>query len=166
MKFMKPTVLTLIAALTLFAAGEYSNRRAPGFSLADSHQQQHDTQDYRGKILIIDFTQTTCVVCIHVNDTLMQVKAIYGDKVAILSILTLPDNYQSADRFAAEHKIPWPILFDSGQVMMSYLRVTPANPKVYFPHVFIIDVNGFIRDDFQGAKDFAALSAEVAKLLT
>jgi hypothetical protein len=28
----------------MFAAGEYSNRRAPGFSLADSHFQQHDTQ--------------------------------------------------------------------------------------------------------------------------
>jgi hypothetical protein len=36
------TALTL--ALTLSAAGQYSNRRAPGFSLADSHFEQHDPQ--------------------------------------------------------------------------------------------------------------------------
>ena len=67
--------------LTLFAAGEYSNRRAPGFSLADSHFQQHDPQDYRGKVLIVDFMQTTCPVCMHLTDTLLQVKAKYGDKI-------------------------------------------------------------------------------------
>ena len=42
---MKLPVLILMACVTLFAAGEYSNRRAPGFSLADSHLQQHDPQE-------------------------------------------------------------------------------------------------------------------------
>ena len=45
------------------------------------------------------------------------------------------------------------MLFDSGQVMMSYLKVTPANPKVNFPHLFIIDGTGTIRDDFEGGED-------------
>ena len=97
--------LMLMAALTLFAAGEYSNRRAPGFSLADSHFQQHDPQDYRGKVLIVDFMQTTCAVCQRLTDTLVQVKAKYGDKIGIMSIMTLPDNFQTVDKFAAEHKI-------------------------------------------------------------
>src|ERR1700733_15380476 len=166
---MKLPALILIACLTLFAAGEYSNRRAPGFSLADTHFVQHDTQDYRGKVLIVEFMQTTCPICIRLADTLVQVKAKYGDKVGIMSITTLPDNFGTADRFAAEHKIPWPILFDSGQVMMSYLKVTPANPKVTFPHVFLIDGKGTIRNDF-GAADEAALtvrelSTEIDKLL-
>jgi peroxiredoxin len=162
---MKLPALILIAAFTLFAAGEYSNRRAPGFSLADTHFVQHDTQDYRGKVLIIDFMQTGCSVCIRLADTLLQVQAKYGDKVGIMSVTTLPDNFQTADKFAAEHKIPWPILFDSGQVMMSYLKVTPANPKVNFPHLFIIDGSGTIRYDFEGGEDFATISAEIDKLL-
>jgi peroxiredoxin len=157
--------LIFFSALTLFAAGEYSNRRAPGFSLADSHFQQHDPQDYRGKVLIVDFMQTTCSVCTHLAETLVEMKAKYGDKIAILSVLTLPDNFQTVDKFAAEHKITWPMLFDSGQVMASYLKVTPANPTVHFPHLFIVDGNGTIRYDFEGAEDAAAISADIDKLL-
>jgi peroxiredoxin len=162
---MKLTVLILIAACALFGENEYSNRRAPGFSLADSKFQQHDPQDYRGKVLIVDFMQTTCNVCMKLADELLQVKAKYGDKVAILSVTTLPDNYEKADRFATEHKIPWPVLFDSGQVMVSYLKVTPANPQVHFPHVFIVDGNGIIRYDFEGAADVREFSAYIDKII-
>jgi peroxiredoxin len=162
---MKLPVLVLMTALALVAAGEYSNRRAPGFSLADSKFQQHDPQDYKGKVLIVEFMQTTCSVCMQLTENLVQVKAKYGDKVGILSITTAPDNFQKGDKFAAEHQVTWPILFDAGQVMMSYLKVTPANPTVNFPHVFIIDGNGTIRDDFEGAEDAAKISAEIDKLL-
>jgi peroxiredoxin len=98
-------------------------------------------------------------------DELLQVKAKYGDKVAILSVTTLPDNFEKADQFASEHKIPWPVLFDSGQVMMSYLKVTPANPQVHFPHLFIVDGSGMIRYDFEGAADARELSADIDNLL-
>jgi peroxiredoxin len=162
---MKLPALILVASVTLFAAGEYSNRRAPGFSLADSHFQQHDPQDYKGKVVIVEFMQTTCSICMKLADTLLQVKAKYGDKVAILSITTLPDNFEKADKFATDHKIPWPVLFDSGQVMMSYLKVTPANPQIHFPHLFIIDGNGTIKYDFEGGEDLSAINAEVDKLL-
>jgi peroxiredoxin len=165
MKSMRLPVLVLITALALFAAGEYSSRRAPGFSLADSHFQQHDPQDYKGKVLIVEFMQTTCPICMRLTDSLLTVKAKYGEKIGILSVTTLPDTYQTVDKFAAEHKVPWPILCDSGQVMMSYLKVTPANPKVNFPHLFIIDGTGTIRDDFEGAEDAATISAEIDKLL-
>jgi peroxiredoxin len=162
---MRLPVLVLITAVTLFAAGEYSNRRAPGFSLADSHFQQHDPQDYKGKVLIVEFMQTTCPTCLRLTESLLQVKAKYGDKIGILAVTTLPDNYQTVDKFAAEHKVPWPILCDSGQVMMSYLKVTPANAQVNFPHLFIIDGNGTIRYDFEGGEDAATISAEIDKLL-
>lgn len=166
---MKTATLLLISAFTLFAANEYSNRRAPGFSLADSHFQQHDTQDYRGKVLIVDFIQTTCPICQHLTEALLRINEKYGDKVGILSVVTLPDNYQTSDKFATDRKIPWPILFDSGQVMMSYLKVTPVNPRVEFPHLFLIDGKGTIRKDYGAADEqdltAEAISAEVDELL-
>jgi peroxiredoxin len=162
---MKFLAILLAASVSLLAANEFSNRRAPGFSLADSKFQQHDTQDYRGKVLIVDVMQTTCPVCTRLAETLVGIKAKYGDKLGILSVTTLPDNYQTCDKFAADHKIPWPILFDSGQVIMSYLKVTPSNPQVHFPHLFIIDGNGQIRYDFEGEETAAAISADIDKLL-
>ncbi len=162
---MKLIFLASVASLTLLAAGAYSNRRAPGFSLADSKFVQHDPQDYRGKVLIVEFMQTTCSVCQHLTESLVQVRQKYGDKIGVLSITTLPDNYQTGERFAEEHHVSWPILFDSGQVMMSYLKVTPANPSVHFPHLFIIDGNGMIRDDYEGAVATEQVEADVEKLL-
>jgi len=166
---MKLPALLLIAVLSLFAAGDYSNRRAPGFSLMDSHYRQHDPQDYRGKVVLIDFMLTTCPVCNKLADTLVQVQSKYGDKAVVLSIVALPDNFQTVAAFVAEHKIPWPVLFDSGQVMMSYMRLTPGNMNMHFPHLFIVDGNGTIRDDFDGTDDSsltaAHLSAEIDNLL-
>ena len=169
-------ILTLLLTATLLptasmltASGDYSNRRAPGFSLADSHYQQHDPQDYRGKVLLIDIMSTSCLTCAHLADVLVQVKAKFGDKIGIISVLTLPDNQQTGDKFAAQHKIGWPVVFDSGQMIMSYLKVTPQNPQIHFPHLFVIDGNGTIRDDYEGTEDKAltvdALSSVIDKLL-
>jgi peroxiredoxin len=166
---MKTILITLTAALTLAAAGDYSNRRAPGFSLADSHFQQHDPQDYRGKVLLVDIMSTQCPICKRLADVLVQVKAKYGDKLGIISVVTMPDNQDTANRFTSEHKLTWPLVFDSGQMIASYLRITPAAPQVHFPHLFVIDKDGFIRNDFDGTDDKAmtvdALSAEIDKLL-
>jgi len=53
----------LACSASLMAAGELSGRRAPGFSLMDMNFKQYDSQDYRGKILLIDIMQTTCPHC-------------------------------------------------------------------------------------------------------
>ena len=47
-------ILLGAAAASLEAAGELSNRRAPGFSLPDSNINYHDLGDYRGKIVLVD----------------------------------------------------------------------------------------------------------------
>ena len=167
---MKIICLLIAGTVALFAAGSYSNRRAPGFSLMDYHFQQHDMQDYRGKVVIVDFMQTGCPVCNTLADSLVEISAKYGDRVALLSIVTLPDNFGEVDKFSARHKASWPILFDSGQVMMSYLKLQPTgNMDVHFPHVFLVDGSGMIRNDFDGSEDkaltTAALSAEIDKLM-
>jgi hypothetical protein len=52
---------------------------------------------------------------------------------------------------------------------MSYLRVTPVNPQVHFPHLFLIDKEGVIRNDFEGTDDpflsLEGLSKEIDALL-
>jgi peroxiredoxin len=163
-------VLSLLVP-TLFASGEFSNRRAPGFSLPDSQGVQHDPQDYRGKVVIVEFMQTTCVHCAKFAEILEQAKAKYKDKIQVLSIVVLPDSVPNVQKFMAEHKITSPILFDSGQVTASYLKITPQNPSVNFPHVFFIDGKGMIKNDFGYDKESvpifegAGVNAEIDKLV-
>lgn len=138
----------LACAALLFASGELSGRRAPGFSLPDLHGQQHDLQDYRGRVLLIDIIQTTCPHCQQLAGVLEKVGAKYGGKVAVLSIAIPPDSQTSVAHFVAERKVTTPVLFDCGQVSASYLKATPQNPRVNVPHVFLIDGQGMIRSDF------------------
>jgi len=167
---MKKTILlSLLTAVVVMASGEYSNRRAPGFSLPDSFYQQHDPQDYRGKVLIVDIMTTHCPECTKLADVLVELKGKYRDKLAVLSVVTMPDNPNSTDQFKKEHKITWPFLFDSGQMISSYLRVTPSNPEVHFPHIFLIDKDGMIRNDFgptdEKSLTVEGLAAEIDKLV-
>lgn len=138
----------LASAALLFASGELSGRRAPGFSLPDMHGKQHDLQDYRGKVVLIDIIQTTCPHCQQLADVLEKTAARYGNKVAVLTFAIPRDTAATVAQFAAQHKITTPILFDCGQASASYLRVTPQNPRVDVPHLFLIDGQGMIRNDF------------------
>lgn len=135
--------LALACAAALCAAN--ASRRAPGFSLPDVKLQQHDLADYRGRVVILEFMQTTCPHCNSFASVLEQVQQKYGNRVAILSIVNYPpDDQNKVASYIAGHKIMYPVLFDSGQVALSYLRATSFD----VPHVYLIDANGGIRDDF------------------
>ncbi|MBK9169195.1 MAG: TlpA family protein disulfide reductase [Bryobacterales bacterium] len=165
----KACLLTIVSAALLCAAGELSGRRAPGFSLPDSSAQQYDPQDYRGKVLLVDFMQANCPHCATFSRILEQVKAKYGDRVAILSIVNPPSDQQSVAKYRADNKVTTPILFDCGQVAYSYLK--PKSPQIAVPHVFLIDADGVIRNDFgfsPARKDIfegKGIFAEIDKLL-
>ncbi|MBI2686826.1 MAG: TlpA family protein disulfide reductase [Acidobacteria bacterium] len=167
-------ILLLVAATTfstVFAAGELSGRRAPSFALPDLNLNYHDIQDYRGKAVIVDIMRTTCPHCLTVSKNLEKIKAKFGTRVAIISIVNPPDNQQAVSRFLVENKLTNPVLFDCGQVSAVYLKVTPQNPSITIPHIFLIDPQGMIRNDFaysdstKGLLEGDGLAAEVQKLL-
>src|SRR5689334_17466218 len=107
--------LLLGIAVSLSAQG-LSNRRAPSFSLPDSALQQHDILDYRGNWLLLAFIHSECPVCVQLSTKLDGVKKKYGAKVAVLSIVTPPENQTTVAKYLAQSKSTSPILFDSGQV--------------------------------------------------
>jgi len=166
---MRFLCLVLLSAACLPGAGELSGRRAPGFSLPEGPGLQRDPQDYRGKVLIVDFMQVTCDHCIAFSAILEQARARYGDKIAILSIVNPPSDAKGVADYITQHKIKSPILFDCGQVAYSYLK--PTSATITIPHVFLIDAVGMIRNDFAFGNDTLeifqgkGLFAEIDKLL-
>ncbi|PWU09626.1 MAG: hypothetical protein C5B51_05925 [Terriglobia bacterium] len=147
---MRTFLAAALCAAVLSAAD--SSRRAPGFSLPDAKTQQHDLADFRGKVVILDFMQTTCPHCSAFADILNEIQQRYGDRVAVLSVVNPPDDQGKVNNFAAAHKLTYPIVFDCGQVAYSYLR----SPSFDIPHVYLIDSNGGIREDMgynEGTKD-------------
>jgi peroxiredoxin len=142
--------LLLASGLAWAAAGELSNRRAPGFSLPDpAYQHYYDLQDFAGKVVIIDIMSTRCPHCLLLSTTLEQVKARYGGKVGILEIVLPPDTLDTVSKFVATNNITVPVLCDMGQMTASYFMATPATmSKIGVPHLFLIDKQGMIRNDY------------------
>src|ERR1700741_3934798 len=102
-----------LVATSLLASGELSNRRAPGFALPDpDYTHFYDLQDYRGKVVLLDIMSTTCPHCLLLSTTLEKMKAKYGDKIEVLSVVLPPDNQSTIAKYKSVNKITVPILCD------------------------------------------------------
>ena len=136
----------LFASL-LSAAGVLSNRRAPGFSLPDLSQRQHDLYKYRGKVVILNVMRTQCPHCKTFTKTLARAEDKYEGKIQVINVVNPPDNQTSVLAYL-QSTTNQLVLFDCGQVAASYLKVTPENPSFDTPHFFVIDQQGWIQDDY------------------
>jgi peroxiredoxin len=136
---MRTILIPLLCALAITAPA--ADRRAPGFSLVDNKGVEHDLADYRGKLVLLAFIQTTCPHCATFAENLQQVHDRFGDKIAVLAVVTPPDDPGKVSAFMAGHKITYSILFDSGQMSYSYV----LSQNLSFPQLFMIDAGGTIR---------------------
>ena len=142
---MRIITTVLLCTAALFAAGDNSGRRAPGFALPDAKMQVYDLADYRGKIVLLELMQTTCGHCAAFADVIERVQQKYGDKVAILAVVNSgQDDQNSVAKYIAGHRVTYPILFDAGQMAYSYVRSASFDT----PHVFLIDARGTIENDW------------------
>jgi peroxiredoxin len=163
---MKRLLMVFLGALALASA--QAPTRAPGFCLADTSGQWRDLADFRGKIVVIEFMQTTCPHCADFTKVLTGVVKKYGDRVQVLSVALPNDTMPGLIQFVKGHNLPWPHLFDMGQMAFSYMR----QPNVSFPTVFLIDRNGMIvnRWEYGGLTKAVfegdQLSREIDKLVT
>jgi peroxiredoxin len=139
---MKKLLIALLCATALFAADV--NRRAPGFSIVDSKGQEHDLADYRGKLVLLVFMQSTCGHCVAFAERLQQVQERFGARVQVLGVVNPPDTPEKVSELITAHKLKFPVLLDIGQVTYSYV----LDARVTFPHLYMIDHNGTIKRDF------------------
>lgn len=155
------TATLLLLIVTLCGAQSIFSRRAPGFSLPDANLKQHDLQDYRGKVLLLEFMKTQCPHCQQVSKILEELNARYFGRVAVLSIVIPPDTQPAVQQYAQAFKISTPFLFDCGQVAASYVKATPGKPQVNLPHLYIIDQKGIIQQDLEYDADPTAFDVKL-----
>ena len=146
---MRAVFLFTLFTTSLFASGELSGRRAPGFALPDpAYEHFYDLQDFKGKVVLIDIMSTNCPHCQLLSTTLEKLKDKYKGQVQILSVVLPPDNQQTVAAFVRQHKVTVPIVCDMGQMTISYLNAKPGQAHLDVPHLFLIDKQGMIRNDW------------------
>ena len=144
-------------------------RRAPGFTLQDIKGQMHDLADYRGKVVVLEFMQSTCPHCASFVDILQKAQRKYGDQLAILAVGNPPaDNATTISQYIAVHQITYPVMLDCGQVAFSYV----LKGQIDLPTVYLIDGKGMIAGEYtyspltRGFFEGNDLFSEIDRLLT
>ena len=148
-------VIALASALGLVASAGYAaaaarvGKKAPAFSLKDENGNKHSLEKYRGKVVVLEWTNPQCpFVKRHYRAKTMQVtKAAFpGKKVVWLAVNSSHFNKPSdSASWKREQKLRYHTLQDpSGTVGRAYGAKTT-------PHMFVIDDKGVLR--YNGAID-------------
>ncbi len=154
---MKKTLLLLTLSALSLLAGPATGKRLASFTLPDATGKYYDVLDFRGKPLLIDIMKTDCAHCQAFSRTLERVKARYGNRITILSIVNPPDDPPKVANYIAQFKVSSPILFDFGQATAAMLKITPQNPGISLPHLLVVDANGIVQNDWPYGADQKAI---------
>ncbi len=152
-------VLFLSCSRTEKAAGG----SAPAFVLSTIKSQILNFNDYRGKVVMLEFFASWCPPCRMVAPELKSIYEKYKEKGFVILAVAIddgPNALSAVNNFVKEFRIPYPVMIDNGSVSRQYQVIS-------IPTSFIIDKDGNIRDKHVGVlPDLAgALSQEIEKLL-
>ena len=171
-KMMKTMTLIAILAIAGGAAagpGIDVGDKAPGFTLSDSAGKTVSLADFKGKVVVLEWTNPDCpFVKRHYKEGSMKnLTSAYSDS-GVVWLTINSTNYMDAAANAAFVKkegIGWPVLVDQdGAVGHAYGAATT-------PHMFIIDAKGIvvyegaIDDDPRGNMEAGARTNYVANAL-
>lgn len=140
------TIWSTLALATLLAAAPKIGKPAPDFTSTDSHGAVHALGDYRGKVVILEWTNHQCpFVGKHYNTGNMQALQAYARDAGVvwLSVISSApgeQGYVSGDEAnvltAKRHAAPTAVLLDPQGVVG---RLYDARTT---PHMYIIDTQG------------------------
>lgn len=150
----QPTEAAKTAEVTTATVGE----PAPDFELKDESGKTHKLSDYKGKVVVLEWTNPDCpYVERHYGKDTMQTtfKALGEDKIVWLAVDS--SNFvkpEDSAKWKAAEGFTYPVLQDpAGTVGRVYQAKTT-------PHMFVVDAEGVLR--YEGAIDSDPKGKEAA----
>ena len=131
---------------------------APVFQTVDLAGTTMSLQDYRGRVVVLNFWATWCPPCRVEMPELDAYQVEMGDRVIILGI-DMGEPPGAISPFVRQHGLRFPILLDeTGTIAASY-GVTSL------PTSLIVDRSGIVRERVTGAMTRDTLARRVERLL-
>lgn len=161
--------LSCVLALLIVPTAAVYAQKAPEFSsdavwLDSGAKVPHSIKAYRGRVVLIDFWEYTCINCIRDFAVLKRWYAKYhpsgfeiiGVHFGEFAIGYKPENVRRA---AQRFQLPWPILADvNGSIWKAYKSES-------WPNRYLIDPNGEIVLHIEGEGNNAPMEAKIRELL-
>jgi peroxiredoxin len=150
----------LLGPVRLYAAPR-SGQNAPNFKVTTIAGQQISLENYRGRVLVLDFFATWCQPCRASVLHLVEMNRKYGaEGLSVLGIGADEDGERAVKAFADKNRITYPVALAGESTLADYgVRSVPV--------MFVIDKKGRVSEVFRGFRDEVARSTEqlILKLL-
>jgi len=158
--FLVVFLLTILAAQFFRSSGGPVGvgKAAPQFTLQDMSGRTVSLEDYRGKIVILDFWATWCGPCRVAMPILENIQAEYSGKLNVLAV-NLREPKGVVREYILEENLHSTVLLDEeGNVGMQYGAES-------IPLQVLIDGDGIVRYIARGPQGPSVWRGEIRKLL-
>jgi peroxiredoxin len=131
---------------------------APQFMLPDISGREVALNQYKGKIVILDFWQTTCGPCRYTMPMLDKIQDEYSGKLSVLAI-NLQEPKELVRNYILEQNLHSRVLLDSEYSVGDRYGIFAV------PMQFLIDQNGVVRNIWVGMHPDTEIKDGINKLL-
>lgn len=161
--------LLLMAGTTAGSAGadsalklRTSHHTPPPLMLLDLAGKPRSLEDYRGKVVVINFFGTWCPPCLQEMPSLLLLAEAWKDSPFIVLAVDAGDSVEKLQQVFGKHRDAFSILLDSRQTVSRSWGV------LSFPTSFVLDPEGRIRYSVEGivAWDNPEVASQIAALLS
>lgn len=133
---------------------------APTWKLKDLNGREITSNDFKGKVLVIDFWATWCPPCREEIPGYVQLYKKYGpDRLAIIGVSLDEAGPAVVKDFVRKFGVTYPIVMGDDAVQTAFGNMEAI------PTTFLIDPSGQIRDKKVGAEPTAEYEKKIASLL-
>ncbi len=126
------------------------NKPAPQFAAEDMQGEKHSLEDYRGRVVLLNFWATWCSPCRREMPALIKLHERYRDKGVVLLAISVDESKAAIKAFTRKLPLPFPVISDPEENISSLYKVFA------YPTSFLIGKNGRIEEIITGERDWLA----------
>jgi thiol-disulfide isomerase/thioredoxin len=127
---------------------------SPALTIQQLSGSSIDLSQYKGKVVVLAFIDTTCPHCQHLTQVLNGISKQYAGKSVQFVECAFNDGAQQLlSKFMQDFQPNFPIGFAPRQAVINYLSYPILQP-LYVPHMVFLDRRGIVRGDYAGESDF------------
>ena len=159
---MRTYLFALILLAVVLTAGCYHGSKprgidvaAPEFTVQDSDRSVSLNQ-FRGKIVVLNFWASWCPPCVEELPSLMQMQTQLQDKGVVVVGISVDAEVGDYEKFLKDHSVNFLTVRDPGrQDGTNFIAPVASNYGTFrFPETYIIDRNGVVRRKVIGPVNF------------
>lgn len=144
-----------LAALLLFLScnkdpGPQVGMPAPDFALPDLKGQLHSLDDFRGRVVVLNFWATWCPPCIDEMPSLKKLHQALADRGVAVIAVSVDERFSDVPAFVQKFDLTFPVLYDEGK------KVSRKYQSFKYPETYILDRDGRLKSKVVGPRDWSA----------